>query len=318
MRTWASKQSRKSPVITRDCREPRDVVFETDRIEGIENTPMRHTNTKLSPRWFDSTTDIPTLLLFPGTDSAHYRSKDSVPLLFDYAVQCQTAMIPAERVCMWEIPLGRPKWEILSQLKNWVICLQEVPIYVTRKDMIDSQLFGQLGEEHIQLVDPLDTATLQRFCDLVERSEAREGYQAQLFSKKPKDVKSFHVRVKEWMRNAIWDLVQAERFGEEWVFVESDPENTLLELQTRDKVPRQQSISKFSNEEFRTFFAELAQLFPNDQHPKVQEVLASLLTLHPRIVFRPYITEYLLPFEIHRDSKGEEGRAGGGGGGIKK
>lgn len=59
------------------------------------------------------------------------------------------------------------------------------------EELVHSSLFGRLGEEYIQLVDPMDETTLQKFLRLTMHSEASKIPETKAFLKSTMDTKAF-------------------------------------------------------------------------------------------------------------------------------
>jgi hypothetical protein len=294
---WATMQNWKPPIITRVCRESRNVAWETGWIElgkyGYDEENYDFWN--VCNQWFAPTTDIVALYGSPGQrldyQSLYGSPRDSDDPILDmieYARECQGALIPANRIRTWGWS-GVANFDV-TQLKEYLVCLEVVMIHVTMEGLVHSSLFGRLGEEYIQLVDPMDVITLQKFYRLTMLSKASEVPETNEFFKSAIDTKALQERAKTWSQRVTFcwifhDWLEEEKRGFRGI---PCPEEIWLGPKTDDKGEPYDMLSRRSFEG-RTIweFPVTDRFLPNEQHPWVSPRLAKMPTFRPRIMFRP-------------------------------
>lgn len=297
---WSTLESMRPPVITCVCRESRGVAFETGRVDGPDTNYFKEWGLCYPwyIQWFDPTTD---LIAMHWTPEAHdglmgTLHEDPTPLLLRYAPICQGAVISAELVCSWDEPTtSHFDMALLCTLKSWIVCLDMVMVHVTRAEMVNSQLFGTLGEELTQVVDAADVDKMKEFTDLSSNSMGSEVSATRDFFSEMLEAGSFQDRVAEWKQRSTslwvwhkWLIASETKFDgiskptEIWRrrrrFTQT-PDHEPVSLDMLD----QTTYTKRG----RLDHVDHARFTPNKQHPWVRETVAEMPTIRPVFVFRP-------------------------------
>lgn len=306
---WSQSLNSRPPIITRVCQESRAVAFETGRIEQGDWPGDR---TRVNNQWLNPTTDIAALYWDEPIDIHMYGDDDPIPELFRYAPQCQGALITSGRFYPWDRVRGPiMHHETLARLKEYFVCLEIVMIHATREEMLNSELFGQLGEEYCQLIDPYDSQTLQKFYQL-SNGVGAELSETKLFFHLALDTESFQAYVNEWAEDTItlwvweeWEVIWKHEFAGI-----PEPENIWLG-------PRMNENGPLSMLKPITYYGphfpcrlDLERFSANKQHPWVREILFQIPKFHPRIMFRPCIKTCWVKMERDPPGRGRYRRPG--------
>lgn len=295
---WASRETWRPPVITRVCWESRAVAHETGRVLFQEDDS--HVPNYIKSILSDATTDIVAQYWAPGLEGVVFWPLDNPdPYFFHFADRYSGAMIAETRLRgALSLRTETFDWVNLRQLKEWFVCLEmSVIIHLSRKELLLSGLFGHLGEEYIQLVDPTDTQTLKKFHHLALTSSQQLPETIQFFDAlfTPK----FQYKIRNWTRDTMtrWlyqAWVHADRA--EYASIEH-PEQVWLGPSTpgMDGKP----FNPLSPESYRydlcSAMSDQVHFAYNEKHPWVKEKLAQAPRFYPRIMIRPCIKRCWLP-----------------------
>jgi hypothetical protein len=210
--------------------------------------------------------------------------------------------------------------------------LEIVEIHMTHYEAAHAGVFGRLGEEPIQLVDPRDTAAVAAFRDVWRRhrSPSEEPDVAELFSYAVDSAEAYRAEVEQWLREleTVWIWYKCKELRV--------PDATLDRIWPDPNRPTGRPIRllfPFPNgrrQRNPTFPSENTAVL-NWEHPWVREQLEQMPRFEPALMFRhcphmcglsskPRPTQRLV--ETEREVAGEgmpatepatEGRADGGG-----
>lgn len=304
--SWASRESWKPPVITRVCRESRAVAHETGRVVFKDEDP--NVPEYIESMWSDASTDIVAQYWSPGLDDVMFWALENPDVyLFHYAARYRGAMIAETRLssALRSLRDDSSDWMILSQLKECYVCLDDpVMIHLSRKEMLLSGLFGHIGEEYIQLVDPTDTTTLKKYTQLALTSSQQLPETHTFFEQL--HTSTFQHKIHNWTRDTMTRWVYRE-----WLNVkESNP--TFAGIPHPERIwygPRAPGIDgkpfnplapasyNKSNTNWKCFGMAVDPLHfsYNEKHPWVKEKLALAPRFYPRIMIRPCIRRCWIP-----------------------
>lgn len=296
---WASRESWRPPVITRVCQESRAVAHETGRVLFHEDDPK--VPDYIESMWSDATTDIVAQYWCPGLESIMLWALDNPDAyLFHYAAWYRGTLIAEVRLrSALRSSSDNSDWAVLAQLKDCYVCLENpVMIHLTRKEMLLSGLFGHLGEEYIQLVDPADAQTLKKFHHLAMTSSQQLPETLEFFEYL--HTLTFQYKTHNWTRDTLtrWvyqEWLQAKQTGFAGI---SHPERIWLGPRAPGMDGR--PFNPLAPESYNTYgmwfnMSDAVHFSYNGKHPWVGEKLARAPTFYPRIMIRPCIKRCWLP-----------------------
>jgi hypothetical protein len=169
------------PLITRVCRESRQVAFETGRqlseFPGPDNlfTFQQLTIKTVKRPWFDKARDV-VHINWMGVDHTEYQVYDGVDPL--HCVASYAAQTEARRASIrlhllehnfrWTDPELADIMRAHGPSSGWTVLMRD-PIVVHGTDAATSGLFGLLGDAPVQLVDVSDESRICEFLRLGNR-----------------------------------------------------------------------------------------------------------------------------------------------------
>ncbi|KAK3333839.1 hypothetical protein B0T19DRAFT_440565 [Cercophora scortea] len=184
---FTTRQNRAPPAITRVCREARAVALEhgcefdssslSSRSGGDQDwEDFEAPNLVVGP-WFQPGRDIAHLHWSDFYDGYFYMDQtgDPVPFLQAVAAKGAGASIMAELLYRFDDDefsehlaacLSTDTLEFLPRCRDYLVTITMVNIHVPYDNGLRSGLFGLLGDEPIQLVDPSDSAAITAFHNL--------------------------------------------------------------------------------------------------------------------------------------------------------
>ncbi|KAF9885276.1 hypothetical protein FE257_013074 [Aspergillus nanangensis] len=275
------------PTLGYVCRESRSLVLKTGQWEP-------------GHCWFNPTLDIPFMQWIPEDSQTIWGSDEDLnPDHLQYQGRGRGMGIVARRILDFKTRASAiDNWinedlKVLAESeKEWLITVRDIVIHTTIKAGRRSGLFGLLGDTPIQLVEPTDTATIEKYCELWASGQHRLPDAGEFFN----DQAGFHRRLREWVIevetiwvwNQWWDRCDAGKF--EGI---PDPENVWLGppykrndesidwnlLSTTDLSTSMDMFSECYNLDMERFSL-------HKEHPFVQECLARMPRFHPRVMFR--------------------------------
>lgn len=163
----------KPPIITRVCRESRDIALETGTMLEHRALPRGHNGADLDGRvrhqWFDRARDV--VHLHYNTEKDKYLGMltargNPIRLLRDAVPLGRIGPIGSGFLFHHDKPDGRESRDILEGMKKVMVCLKVVCIHVDAEPAIQSGLFGRLGEERVIMVDVHDDERVDQSRDL--------------------------------------------------------------------------------------------------------------------------------------------------------
>jgi hypothetical protein len=220
--------------------------------------------------------------------------------LFHYAARYRATMIAETRLrSALRSSSDDSDWMILAQLKDCYVCLDDpVMIHLSRKEMLLSGLFGHLGEEYIQLVDPTDTATLKKFQELALTSSQQLPETLTFFEQL--HTSTFQHKIHNWTRDTMTRWVYRE-----WL---NAKESNFGGISHPERIwfgPRAPGVdgkpfnplAPASYNKFGKWFnmADVLHFSFNEKRPWVKEKIALAPRFYPRIMIRPCIKRCWIP-----------------------
>lgn len=172
------------PIITRICRESRAVAFEgTGSVaECYAKGPIIDLSNPLIRDWISEPTDIIHLNWTEGWDEQGGWCDESpiasfvwlaqhfvAASIIDDTIHGFRAGIVTKDSELYDGPPDDDPAPILDHLalrKDYLVTIETVKLHVSFEQVLESGLFGRLGEECIQLVDPFDKNQIQRYFEL--------------------------------------------------------------------------------------------------------------------------------------------------------
>ncbi|KAJ5634873.1 hypothetical protein N7528_002715 [Penicillium herquei] len=228
---WTSRQISLPPIITRVCRESRNVALKT----GAQLTaPSAWDNDREYPEWsdapwlkrlwFDWKHDSVSLYWNLGAEDFDLRdySFGMEILAVDYFTWFVSQMRTGDPVILADQiyclrssrhDRGRETYgehqTALGIHKQYTLCIRVISVHMTVIQAFQSDLWGLTGEGLIQLVEPTDITRLKLF----RRAISHEDEWAHSFLEQVFDQKGFFARLGEWREKFraqwVWNLWEA-------------------------------------------------------------------------------------------------------------
>ncbi len=221
------------PVISHVCREARELVLKRHVYMSGQEGQLDDDGVPC-PEWNAWNETLP-LRLRKGFDMVHLhwnRSYDRLiylpappnplPYFQWLANQAAAASISAELLHPFDGGLGNSTID-LEDVKYfrphnlYYVVLAIVEIHLTDHEAAHAGVFGRLGEEPIQLVDPRDTATVARFRDVwrCHHLPSEEPDIAELFSRAVDSAEAYRARVEQWRQELekVWMWRKCRELG---------------------------------------------------------------------------------------------------------
>lgn len=289
-----TSRNTRPPVISRVCRESREVALE-DCYEDPDPDPDRPgwlaSNTTEGVLWLRPSTDIVHLNWWPDYDGLYDSTGDPIPFLLWLAASSRGASITADLLHGFDNEYtGGHRNEIfplLEDRKDYLVCLKMVSIHVPMARALDSGLFGRLGEEPIQCVDAFDQDTIRKYQQLwtlaapPEDREPAEFFELVTTNRLRERIQQWSEAVEKlWLWNKYFQA-QDEEFPEI-----GDPDAIWLRPPDDDE----------DDEDSDPFSSGVGPRYtPNKDHPWVKEILAEMPRFRPTIMFRHCVLKCWLP-----------------------
>jgi hypothetical protein len=282
----------RSPIITRVCRESRDVAFENAGVLGVDveaevkpDDPEGWVSgTSLSDPWFSPAIDIVHLNWTEAYEAEFMNASSPIPFFLWAASKGIAASITAELVHDFDPPSrfegSRKDFDLLEHRKDYLVTLRRVCLHVDVDQAARSGLFGRLAEERVKLVDPTDKDAIQKYHELWAAGPLEDQEPATFFEK-ALSTESFQARIKKWSGELEQLWLRRKYFAaQEADFANiEDPEHIWLEPrrdENGESLDLQISLAGIRTEIF----------FPNKDHPWVKKAIEEMPRFTPMIMFR--------------------------------
>jgi hypothetical protein len=278
------------------------VAHETGRVVFKDEDP--NVPEYIESMWSDASTDIVAQYWCPGLENVMFWALDNPDAyLFHYASRYRGAMIAETRLSSALRSSGDDcDWKILGQLRDCFVCLDDtVMIHLSRKEMLSSRLFGHIGEEYIQLVDPTDSTTLKKYHQLALSSSQQLPETLSFFEQLTTSI--FQHKIHTWTRDTMTRWVYREWLNAK----ESNPNFAGIPHPERiwygpralgiDGKPFNPLAPTSYNKHNRWLNMAVDPLYfsYNEKHPWVKEKIALAPRFYPRIMIRPCIRSCWIP-----------------------
>ncbi|KAJ5083914.1 hypothetical protein NUU61_008493 [Penicillium alfredii] len=294
---WTTSANAKPPVITQVCHESRAVAMETGRVlkEDPSTPDPRFFGPPLRP-WFNPQTDV--ICQYPGDKWGDYGPfvdiKKRRAYFLQLATEAQGVAVLADRIdpcddgsffekSGWGHPVGLSRNFVKSDCKEYLVCLEAVAIHIDKEKALDSQVFGRLAEEPIQLVHASDITRIRQFHKLSSPKDS----EAKKFFKIAFVERDYLKQLAKWRRRTeVWFV-----FHKWLITYQENPSaappllDIWLQVQTISKKEFQDEISPT---DLLLCIDEggLYNYAPNDENQWVKSVLDAMPNFHPVIMFR--------------------------------
>lgn len=162
------------PIISRVCRESRNVALKTGAMLDITHMPWAHGGADLIDRirkqWVHHGRHAVVHLHYnTRSDGLNGRVKaqgNLVSLLRNALVQGGTGSVSKDFLTTHHPDGWKETMDSLEEMRRVMVCRRVVCIHVDAEPAMQSGLFGRLGEERVVMVDALDEDRISRFRDL--------------------------------------------------------------------------------------------------------------------------------------------------------
>ncbi|KAJ5489353.1 hypothetical protein N7539_004243 [Penicillium diatomitis] len=296
---WSSRQSWRPPIITRVCRESRAVAHETGRVLFYGDDP--NVPDYIDSVWSDATTDIVAQYWCPGLESVMFWPHDEPDTyLFHYAPRYRGTLIAEARLSRaLRSPTPSADWSTLSQLQHCYVCLENpVMIHLTRKELLLSGLFGRLGEEFIQLVDPTDVSRLKKFHNLALTSSQQLPETLEFFEQLHTSTSQY--KIHNWARETLIRWIYQEWLQAKQTSFVGIPHPERIWLGPRSPGVDEKPFNPMAPETYSKYsmwfhLSDTMHFLYDEKHPWVKEKLAKAPRFLPRIMIRPCIKRCWFP-----------------------
>jgi hypothetical protein len=269
------------PVITRVCRESREVAFQNAGIvkDGSDpNAPPWFSETSLRQRWFSPATDTVHLNWAPAYGPSFDHVGEPIPFFLWEAAKGIAASLTADLLYPFDDPSRRgwitSDYDMLARRKDYLVTLMMVNLHVSIDQAAGSGLFGRLAEERVKLVDPADEETIQKYHQLWLLGPQQDQEPATFFEL-ALSTKDFKDRVKKWRND-----VDQQWLWHKWTQAKDEAENlaNIKESEPIWLIPPGQE-DEYEDE-------GLLPDYPNMDHPWVKKMLEGVPQFFPMIMFR--------------------------------
>ncbi|KAL2193837.1 hypothetical protein P885DRAFT_44425 [Corynascus similis CBS 632.67] len=291
-REFRALSSGRIPIISRVCREARELA-QTDE-DDVPFPPWDAWNANVPVR-LRKGFDIVHLHWHRGYDRHVYFSAAPNPWpSFQWlAKRAAAASLSAESLHPFNYDgnnnafspsttIGYEEVEYFSPQVLYYVVLAIVELHMSDSEAAEAQVFGALGEEPIQLVDPRDTASVRRFRDVwrcrQSRSLSEEPDLAEFFSRAIDSAGAFCERVEQWRQELekVWMWHKCLQL--------SVPSDVRAEIWG---VPAGQAeVPIFGYPTFPPRPIDWTRRELNRQHPWVQTQLGLMPRFEPALMFR--------------------------------
>jgi len=307
---WTSRANNSPPAIASVCKEARKVAFDyctlksdMERADSLPRPtipvplwfwaihPLVFPNARLT--WFDKAKDTVLLYHSPYWESRSAWSALRARIVLYGYLAANTAVFAAS-VNPWPRCSQHHYQHVLASgpavpWQDPIFVLKIVVIHVTVVEARRSGLFGLVGDEQIQLVDPWDSNLIMDYFHLTRGSFHEQGQDTVAFFDGFRDnVGRWDLQVGAWVRDGLtrelWMAWMAEyHYG----FPSISYPGEVFNGPTRRNGHELDMTDPAS---YQTTSAggpiDLDQYGPNDNHPWVVWFLGHLPTFRPRLQFR--------------------------------
>lgn len=279
---WSRVANKIPPVITGVCRESRAVALEVGRfVHEIGGYKLP------TPAWAIPKAGITVDYCFLTSSWLLGKGGGEDPIVRAIIVD-QDANGRYSDFGRWA-KLYREKPPDAYLPRTIFICRWIIFLHISLEEMVDSQLFGRLGEEVIQLVDPMDFEKLNRFKTLAVNSGPQLPYTRDFFKLMDTDTTHFKEQLAEDLEQTrqcfFWHMwLAAHANGFQGVL---DPEDIWIGPRSRKDGSRLDMLAPGTYYDDLSDQEEPEEYVPNVKHPWVQEVLGMMPDFSLRVMFRP-------------------------------
>ncbi len=289
------------PIISHVCHEAREVVLKSHvYISGKEGQvdddgvprPEWTTWNESLPVRLRKGLDIVHLHWNPSYDSPFFLPGPPNPFpCFQWlANQAAAASVSADLLHPFDSEFTSPTIapedvKYLCPHNIYYVVLTIVEIHMPAYEATHAGVFGRLGEEPIQLVDPRDTARVARFRDIWRRNRlpSEEPDVAEFFSRAVDSAEAYCARVERWRQELekVWIWCKCRELGV--------PDETLTEIWPDPNRPEGAPFIwpfPFPPLASRSLRVDWARPVLNKEHPWVHAQLAVMPCFKPALMFR--------------------------------
>jgi hypothetical protein len=227
-----SRLNRRYPIITRVCRESRDVAFQTgydlQRVHDAEGWKWQ--------QWLNPATDI-VHMSYRKSHIAHCKDAKSVSVYLKEAGKGVEASIDVNTLhglhASWYDGRAQLAFDLLGCRRNYLVNLKTFNVHVNFDQAASSGLFGSLVEERIKLVDAFDKKVIQQYHQLWSSGPQKDREPATFFEL-ALSTDSFEKRIQRWRDEVetVWLLHKWHRAMEKGFVNIEEPEKIWLEHKT--------------------------------------------------------------------------------------
>jgi hypothetical protein len=296
---WSSPSGR-TPVISHVCREAREVVLKGHIYLTGEETQTDDDGLSYPP-WTTWNANLPVRLR-KGFDVVHLHwhkdydhhvylpaAPDPLPSFQWLANQAAAASVSAELLHCFErdrdnspfpmTTINHKQVKYFSPHLLYYVVLAIVEIHMSDHEAAQAHVFGALGEEPIQLVDPRDTAAVARFRDAwrCHRMPSEEPDLADFFSRAIDSAEAYCASVEQWRQELekVWIWHKCSEVGND----------ARAEIWPDPNRPTGAAFTfPFPTLPFRPVDWSRREL--NREHPWVQTQLGLMPRFEPALMFR--------------------------------
>ena len=285
------------PVITRVCRESREVAFENGgplrfpRYDGdgesTDDSSWDEWADSLLPRqWFSPARDIFHLSYDGDSDNGYNPIPDFLP----FAAKCSKVSILTEILSgsTSDLPSNwaNTNYNLLDKLdrqQEYLVTIDIVTLHVSFGQALNSGLFGGMVEERVKLINATDKNMIAKYHQLWSIGPQLDRQPHKFFEKAFSQTKPYDNEVQRWR-----EVLETRWVRNKWVQIRNkkflyleDPEQLWLETRLdENSVPIDVWVGLWPG------IDDQIRPVANPEHPWVKKVLKDMPRFSPVIMFR--------------------------------
>jgi len=209
--SWTTHQNTRTPVVTRICRESRQVVLKEcgGPIDHKEARPSTEYKVTKMP-WFYPGRDIISWSSLSCTLPYGPKALGDHSYFIKYSLQARDVVVPGELIFPFRYLMppkemfnfkpnfNRTESDGFRVLNDFMVCLQIVTLHMSPEEALNSTISGRTGDSLVHLVDIYDAVQIKKISDEVKPQDAN----TELIFDRLLQTETLHHEVDVWKEHA--------------------------------------------------------------------------------------------------------------------
>ena len=214
--SWTTHQNTRPPVVTRICRESREVIRKQcgSQIDHNEARPSEKYKLTKMP-WFNPGKDIISWSSLSCTLPYGPKPLGDHSYFLKYSLQAYDVVVPGELLFPFRYLMppkemfnfrpdfSRTEGDGFRVLDNFMVCLQIVTLHMSPEEALRSIISGKTGDSLVHVVDIYDSVQIKKIYDEVKPQDAN----TQFIFDRLLNTETLHREVDLWKEHVVLNWI---------------------------------------------------------------------------------------------------------------